>query len=157
MIWLWWLVVAFLAWAVLSVPVALLIGRVFRLNQERPPMPAITWDLYVEAGSYEPQYLVLRDPDTGDLLDLTQDGYSVHGVVATRPDGLGAVLVDLPEASGVWRRTAEGRIYFEPASATTAAWTFRHGYHQVELASPSADPVRIAAGRLRVSAELVDD
>lgn len=117
-------------------------------------MPAVTWDLTVEAGSYEPSYLVLRDPETQEPLDLTTPGYTVHGVVATRSDGLGRVLADLPDGS-VWRRTADGRIYFEPASAESSVWNFRRGYHQVELTHPSGETVRIASGAFRVSPELV--
>lgn len=147
---------AALAWLAVAIPAAYVLGPRLRRTQERYPMPAITWDLYVEAGSYEPQYLVLRDPESGDLLDLTS-GYSVRTVIATRPDGLGTVLADLDDADGVWRRTAEGRLYFEPPSAVTSAWTFRHGYHQVELSHPSGEQARIAAGRIRVSPELVTD
>lgn len=119
-------------------------------------MPAIKWDLSVEAGSWEPEYIVVTDPDSGELLDLTAPGWAVHGVVATRANGSGTVLADLPDGS-VWRRTATGRIYFEPTPAQSALWTFRGGYHQVELTPPAgADrTVRIAAGKFVVNPELV--
>lgn len=118
-------------------------------------MPAHTWHLRVEAGSYEPQYIVITHPVSGAPVDLTETGFLVHGVVATRPDGQGAVLLDLPETSGVWRRTNTGRIYFEPAAAVSSLWTFRRGFHHVELRHPIGQPVRVAAGRFTVSPELV--
>lgn len=118
-------------------------------------MAAITWDLTIEAGSWEPQYIVLSDPDTGLPLDLTASGYTARMVVATRSDGTGTVLANLTDGQ-VFRRTSTGRLYFEPPVAVTSAWSWRFGYHQIELTTPTADrPVRIAFGRLRVLAELV--
>lgn len=118
-------------------------------------MPALKWDLLVQQGSYEPQYIVLRDPDTNAALDLTAVGFAVHGVIATRPDGRGQVLADLPDAS-VWRRTADGRLYFQPLPAVTSAWTWRLGWHQIELTHPATGyPVRVAEGLVRVSPEIV--
>ncbi len=145
----WW---AAAVWAAVSVPAALLIARAIR--QGGPRMPAIAWNLHVEAGSWEPQYITLTDPETGQPLDLTAPGYVVRGVVASRPDGSGTVLADLDDGT-VWRRTTDGRIYFEPPNAVTSAWGWRHGYHQTELAHPSGKTVRIAAGRVTVSPELV--
>lgn len=118
-------------------------------------MPAITWDITVEAGSYEPSYITITNPDTGAPIDLTQAGYNVSGVVATRDQGDGAVLLTLPSSSPAWRRTATGRIYFEPASAISAAWTFRQGWHHIELTHPSGQTVRVAQGRFVVDPELV--
>lgn len=118
-------------------------------------MPARRWDLTVEQGSYEPQYIVLRDPDTNQPLDLTASGFSVHGVIATRPDQYGQVLADLPDNT-VWRRTSGGRLYFEPLPAVTSGWAFRLGWHQIELTHPATGhPVRVAEGRVRVSPEIV--
>lgn len=116
--------------------------------------PAIKWDLYVQAGSWDPQYITLTDPDTREPLDLTAPGFSVHGVVATRTDGQGDILADLPDNS-VWRRTTTGRLYFEPDPDLTSTWTFRRGFHQVEITHPVGQPVRIAAGLVLVSPELV--
>ncbi len=117
-------------------------------------MAPVQWDITVHAGSWEPEYITISDPTSGLPLNLTLPGYTVHGVVATRPDGSGTVLADLPDTS-VWRRTTTGRIYFEPANAVTSGWAFRHGYHQIELTHPTGKTVRIAAGRFVVSPELV--
>lgn len=120
-------------------------------------MAAITWDLTIEAGSWEPQYIVLSDPDTNLPLDLTASGYTARMVVATRSDGAGTVLADLGDEQ-VFRRTNTGRLYFEPAPEITSGWVWRFGYHQIELTMPTLDlPVRVAAGRVRVSPELVLD
>lgn len=116
-------------------------------------MPALRVPLRVQAGSYEPEYYLISDGDTGLPVDLTQPGYEVTGLVATRPSG-GQTLLELPDDS-VWRRTTEGRIYFEPSSMDSSTWTFRSGYHQVELSHPSGETVRILEGRFTVSAELV--
>lgn len=127
---------------------------------------AIDWPLLVPAGSYEPQYIVIRLPappgsppgTVGDPIDLTAPGWTVTGTVATKPDGRGTALLTLPDGEGsVWRRTAEGRIYFEPLATVTAAWTFRRAFHQVELEPPTGAEytVRVAAGSFQVSPELV--
>jgi hypothetical protein len=117
-------------------------------------VPALRGTLRVEAGSYEPRYWEFTAPDTGLPVDLTQPGYLVHGVVADRPDGAGAVLLDLPDAS-VWRRTADGRVYFEPHSVTSSTWAFRSGHYQIELSHPSGETVRFSEGRFSVDPELV--
>lgn len=118
-------------------------------------MPAIIWNITVEQGSWEPSYITLTDPVTGTPLDLAAPGYSVHGVVSTRPDKFGTVLADFPDGS-VWRRTSTGRIYFEPTPAVTSAWAWVRGYWQIELQMPSVSlPVRVAFGTVRVSPELV--
>lgn len=117
-------------------------------------MPALRGTLRVEAGSFEPRYWTFTDPDTGDPLDLTQPGYEVTAAVASRPDGSGDILLDLPDAS-VWRRTATGRVYFEPSSVDSAAWTFRRGYLQAELSHPSGETVRFLEQSFYVDPELV--
>lgn len=117
-------------------------------------MPAITWDITVEQGSWEPSYIALTDPTTGAPLDLTAPGYSVRGVVATRRDGLGTLLATFPDGE-VLRRTATGRLYFEPPTALTAGWSWRRGYHQVELTHPTGQTVRVAQGQILVNPELV--
>lgn len=118
-------------------------------------MAATVWDLTVEAGSWNPSYIVLSDPDTNLPLDLTAAGYSARMVVATRSDGTGTVLADLDDGD-VFRRTSTGRLYFEPPVAITSAWVWRFGYHQIELTMPDlTKPVRVATGRVRVSPDLV--
>ncbi len=117
-------------------------------------MPALRCPLRVEAGSYDPVFWEVRAGDTGALVDLTQPGYLVAGAVNSHSDGSGAVLLDLPDDS-VWRRTSEGRVYFEPHSVATAAWTFQRGYYQAELSHPSGETVRILEGPFSVSPELV--
>lgn len=117
-------------------------------------MPAIVKDLRVEAGSYEPQYWVFTNPDTGALFDLTLAGYSVAGSVNERRDGTGAELLALPDAS-VWRRTATGRVYFQPHSVTSSTWTFQRGFYQAEITSPVGETVRFGEGRFFVDPELV--
>ncbi|GEL20845.1 hypothetical protein [Pseudonocardia asaccharolytica] len=119
-------------------------------------MPAVRADLIVEAGSYEPQYWVITDPDSGQPLDLTAPGYLVHAVVSSREDGTGDVLLDLPDTS-VWRRTADGRIYFEPPSALSAGWGAVRGFYQAELSHPAGETVRFSQGRFIVDPELVKD
>lgn len=121
-------------------------------------MTAIDWPLAVAAGSYEPQFITITDPDDGTPVDLTAPGWTVTGVVATRADGTGTVLLTLPDGDGsVWRRTSTGRIYFEPPATVSAGWTFRRGFHQVELEPPAGPEftVRVAAGTFHVSPELV--
>jgi len=117
-------------------------------------MPALRDALRVEAGSYEPRYWVFTDPATGVPLDLTQPGYEVTAVVADKSDGTGTVLLDLPDNS-VWRRTADGRVYFEPHSATSSTWTFRRGYLQAEMSHPSGETVRFLEVPFSVDPELV--
>lgn len=117
-------------------------------------MAAVVWDLTIDAGSWEPQYIELRDPTTNTLLDLTTPGYSARMVVATRSDGGGIVLADLTD-SAVFRRTTTGRLYFEPPTAVTSGWAWRRGYHQIELVHPSGRTVRVAQGQVRVNPELV--
>lgn len=117
-------------------------------------MPAIPWNVTVEQGSWEPSYITVTDPVSGQPLDLTAPGYSVRAVVSTRPDRLGTVLADLPDSPS-FRRTAAGRIYFQPEPAVTSGWAWRRGFWQVELAHPTGRTVRIATGQLVVSPELV--
>lgn len=118
-------------------------------------MAAVAWDLTVEAGSWNPSYLILTDPGTGLPLDLTVSGYSARMVVATRSDGTGTVLADLADGQ-VFRRTTTGRLYFEPPVTLTSGWVWRFGYHQIELSPPAGLPtVRVAEGRVRVRPELV--
>lgn len=120
-------------------------------------MPALRGPIRVEAGSYEPLFWTISDPDTGTPLDLTQSGYEVHGVIADRSDGTGTVLLDLPDSSDAWLRTSTGRVYFQPHSVDSAAWTFRRGYWQVELSHPSGETVRIHDSAFGVDPELVVD
>lgn len=115
-------------------------------------MPAVRKDLTKEAGSYEPEYWSFTASTTGDPIDLTAPGYSVTGVVSTRSDGNGNTLLTLTDAD--FRRTDTGRVYFEPSSATTAAWTFRYAHYQFELRHPSGQDIRFAEGRLIVEPEL---
>lgn len=117
-------------------------------------MPAIVKELRVEAGSFEPQYWTFTNPATGAPLDLTQSGYVVTGAVNAEQDGTGTVLLSLPDNS-VWRRTATGRVYFQPHSVTSSTWTFPRGFYQVELAHPSGETVRFGEGPFLVSPELV--
>jgi hypothetical protein len=118
-------------------------------------VPAARGPLRIEAGSYEPYYWNINDSQTGAPIDLTQPGYAVHGVVADRSNGTGSVLLDLPDSSDAWRRTTDGRVYFQPHSVDSAAWTFRRGYVQIELAHPSGETVRIHKDRFYVDPELV--
>jgi hypothetical protein len=115
-------------------------------------VPAVRKDLTKEAGSFEPEYWVFTNRETGALIDLTAAGYSASGVVSTRGDGNGTTLLTLTDAD--FRRTAEGRIYYEPPSATTAAWTFRCAHYQFEVTHPIGEDVRFAEGRLIVEPEL---
>lgn len=117
-------------------------------------MAAVVWDLTIDAGSWEPQYIELRDPTSNTLLDLTAPGYTARMVVATRSDGTGTVLADLAD-SAVFRRTSTGRLYFEPPTAVTSGWAWRRGHHQIELTHPSGRTVRVAQGQVRVTPELV--
>jgi hypothetical protein len=115
---------------------------------------AIHAPLKVEAGSFDPLYWVFLDKDTGALLDLTQPGYVVTGAVNERRDGTGATLRVLADGQ-VWRRTSDGRVYFEPHSADSGAWTFLHGHYQAELSHPSGETYRFIEGPFVVSPELV--
>ena len=114
-------------------------------------MPPVRKDLTKYAGSFEPEYWAFTDPTTGNPIDLTA-GYTVSGTVSTRSDGYGTDLLALTHVN--FRRTATGRVYFEPSSATTAAWTFRHAHYQFELRNPAGQDMRFAEGRLIVSPEL---
>lgn len=117
-------------------------------------MPALRAPLRVEAGSFDPVFFVVADGATGGQVDLTQPGYEVTAVVSDRPNGKGTVLLELPDSS-VWRRTADSRIYFEPASMDSSAWTFRSGFYQAELSHVSGQTVRILEGKFTVDPELV--
>lgn len=116
-------------------------------------MPAVHADLLVEAGSYETWYWTITDPVTGFLVNLTLPGYLVAGAVKTKVDG-GTQLLSLPDAT-VWRRTVDGRIYFQPGSTLTAAWPAMNAYYQAELTHPSGQTVRFTQGRFIVSPEFV--
>jgi hypothetical protein len=113
-------------------------------------------DLYIQAGSYEPVVWTITDPDTGLPLDLTAAGYSVAGVVATRTNGTGTVLIDLVDDE-VWARTAEGEIFFQPPSAVSSEWPAVAAYYQAYLYHPSGQRVRFAQGRFVVDADLIED
>jgi len=67
-------------------------------------------DLYIQAGSYEPVVWTITDPVTGLPLDLTQAGYSVAGVVATRSDGTGTRAARVGGQRGV-DRTSVGKSF----------------------------------------------
>lgn len=116
-------------------------------------MPAVHTDVTVEAGSYEPLYWTVTDPITGAPLDLTAAGYTITGVVASRPDGTGTKLLDLPDDT-CWSRTADGRAFFEPPSATSAAWPRINGFWQATLTHPSGEDVRFAEGRFTVNPKI---
>ena len=114
-------------------------------------MTAIRTAIRIEAGSYEPMYWTFTDPDTGEPLDLTA-GYTAGGVVSARSSPGGTHLLTLVDTD--FRRTAEGRLYFEPTSVESAGWTFKTGYAQLELTHPSGETVRFHDSRLSVSPEL---
>lgn len=114
-------------------------------------MPAVSKDIVIQAGSFEPEYWTFTDPTTGNVIDLTA-GYTVSGVVSTRSDGLGVDMLVLGD--GQFRRTVTGRVYYEPTSATTAAWTFQFGHYQFELRHPNGQDIRFAQGRFIVDPEL---
>jgi hypothetical protein len=116
---------------------------------------ALTWPIRQEAGSWRPRWIVLTDPDTTppEPMDLTA-GFTARMVIATRRDGHGVVLAELDHTTGL-RLTADGRLYYEPDPEVTSSWTWRHGWHQIELYHPGADkPVRVAQGPISVSPEL---
>lgn len=117
-------------------------------------MPAIHTDVTVEAGSYEPLYWTVTDPITGAPLDLTAAGYTITGVVASRPDGAGIHLLDLDDTT-CWHRTPDGRAYFQPPSTLTAAWPRISGFWQATLTHPSGEQVRLIEGRFTVNPELI--
>ena len=110
-------------------------------------------DLYIQAGSYEPVVWTITDPDTGLPLDLTASGYSVAGVVATRSDGTGTVLLELVDAE-VWDRTSVGQIFFQPPSDVSTLWPSVSAYYQAELSHPSGQKVRFAQGRFVIDSDL---
>lgn len=114
-------------------------------------MPAVRENLTIQAGSFEPIYWLVSDPTTGTPLDLTT-GFTVSGAVATRPEGDGDTLLTLTDSN--FRRTTTGQVYYEPSSATSAAWTFRYGHYQFELRHPSGQDIRFAEGRFIVSPEI---
>lgn len=114
-------------------------------------MPAVRKDITIQAGSFEPIYWLITDPETGDPIDLT-DGFTASGTVSTREDGHGTVLLTLVNAD--FRRTTEGHIYYEPSSATSANWAFRNGHYQFELRHPNGQDIRFAEGRFIVDPEV---
>lgn len=113
-------------------------------------------NLYVKAGSFTPVRWRATDPATGLPLDLTVDGYSVSGTVATERDGSGAKLLDL-EDEDVWARTADGWIYFQPASAVSAEWPSVTAYYQAYLHHPGGQKVRFDEDRFIVDTDLSED
>lgn len=114
-------------------------------------MPAIRRDLHIQAGSFERLYWVFTNPDTGDLIDLTA-GYLASGVVSAREDGHGTDYLTLTDDD--FRRTATGRVYYEPSSDETATWTFRFAHYQFELTHPAGEDVRFSEGRFLVDPEI---
>ena len=114
-------------------------------------MPAVRKDITIQAGSFEPLYWLISDPTTGDPIDLTA-GFTVSGTVSSRDDGRGVDYLTLADAD--FRRTTEGRVYFEPDSDTTAAWTFRYGHYQFEIRHPNGQTVRFAEGKMVVDPEV---
>lgn len=118
-------------------------------------MPAVNAPIDVESGSYEPRYWLIADPITKQPLDLTVSGFLVTGAVQTRSNGTGAAVLALPDA--LWRRTAQGRIYFEPPSATSSAWPSVNAYYQAEISHPSGETVRFSEGPFNVDTEFVKD
>lgn len=119
-------------------------------------MPAIKADLNVDAGSYEPMFWTFSDPDTSQVIDLTAAGFLVTGAVYPDEKGLGTKLLDLPDAT-VWRRTSDGKVYFEPTSALSATWPAMRAFYQVEISHPSGEDVRFSEGKFIVRAEFVKD
>lgn len=116
-------------------------------------MPAVIAPINIEAGSYEPRYWLVTDPVTLQPINLTVTGFVVTGEVQTRSNGSGAVVLALPDA--LWRRTTDGRIYFQPDSATTAAWPSVSAYYQAEISHPSGETVRFSEGPFTVDTEFV--
>lgn len=114
---------------------------------------ARTHDLFVKAGSFDPVVWSFSDPATGGPLDLTVSGFSAAGVVASRNDGTGAVLFELTDAE-VWRRTADGQLFFQPPSAVSTEWPAVSAYYQAELTHPSGEVVRFDQGRFVVDTDL---
>lgn len=113
----------------------------------------LDWPLHVAAGSWRPEHIVISDPGPPIVpLDLT--GCTARMVINSRRDGRGVVLATLSDSSGL-RLTSDGRLYFEPTETVTSGWVWRHGWHQVELAHPAGRTVRVAAGPVSVSPELV--
>ena len=108
-----------------------------------------------------PELPHFRIPDGGEATVPPEDrGLRRDHVrlLVARPDGVRhRRFADLGDEQ-VFRRTNTGRLYFEPAPEITSGWVWRFGYHQIELTMPTLDlPVRVAAGRVRVSPELVLD
>lgn len=114
-------------------------------------MTAIRASLSVEAGSFEPRYWLVTSPTTGLPIDLTVTGYSVSGVVV---DVNGTVLLELPDDT-IFRRTSDGRVYFEPPSVVTAAWPGMWGDYQIKLSHPSGETVRLSQGSFSVDPEFI--
>lgn len=125
------------------------------LTPAHPPevrLPPVVAPLEIAAGSYDPVYWSFADPDSGAAIDLTAPGFSCSGAIASQPDGSGQTLLALADAD--FRRTNTGRVYFEPDSTTTAAWSFRYGYYQFWIGHPSGETVRFGEGSFRVSPSL---
>lgn len=114
-------------------------------------MSSLVRGIIIQAGSFEPIYWLFTNPATGMLVDLTA-GYSVSGKVSTQPYGNGTTLLMLADAD--FRRTADGRVYYEPHSATSAAWTFRVGHYQFKLRHPVGEDIRFSGGLFAVSPEV---
>jgi len=110
-------------------------------------------DIYWKAGSFDPLVWTVTSPTTGLPVDLTASGYSVAGVVATHNDGTGAVLLELVDAE-VWRRTADGQLFFQPPSAVSTEWPAVSAYYQAELTHPSGEVVRFDQGRFVIDNDL---
>jgi hypothetical protein len=113
-------------------------------------------DLYIRAGSFEPQRWLATHPVTGRPLDLTATGYSVSGVVSTTNDTDAIKLLDLVDDE-VWARTAEGEIFFQPPSAVSAEWPAVAAHYQAYLYHPSGQRVRFDEGRFIIDTDLSED
>ena len=110
-------------------------------------------DLYVRAGSFDPERWLVADPITKQPVDLTVSGYSVGGTVASTNDGTGTKLLDLLDDE-MWARTAQGEIFFQPPSAVSAAWPSVTAYYQAYLYHPSGQKVRLDSGRFIIDTDL---
>ncbi len=89
-----------------------------------------------------------KDATTGVSTPINLTGWTATMKITDHPEESGTVLVaSLPVVLG----GALGTISVTIPAATSAAWTFKQGFHRLTLYDALGGKLRFAEGRVRVS------